>query len=105
MVAVGVGVAVGVAVVVAVVVGVGVAVGVGVGVVMSDTKTQTTTASIDYGRIAYEKHIETSFISIPREGMRTATWDELGDKLQDDWRQLAKKVIKAFTEQVVKDVY
>lgn len=67
-------------------------------------KPQTTTAT-DFGKIAYDAHWEFTHCEHPRLGMRTATWDELGDRLQGEWRKVAKSVITAFAEQVVKDVF
>ena len=58
----------------------------------------------DFGKIAFEKHIEFCNFSQSRLGQRMATWDELGDKLQDEWRQVAKTVIKSFAESAVKNV-
>lgn len=49
----------------------------------------------DLGRIAYEKHWEFTNFEHPRLGMRTATWEELGTKLQDGWREVAKAVVDA----------
>ena len=74
-------------------------------ITLCHSRSDAITSDIDYGRLAYEKHIETYFVSIPREGMQTATWDELGDKIQDEWRRLAKTIIRAFVEQALKDVY
>lgn len=45
------------------------------------------------GRAAFEKHIEFVGFSHPRLGMRTATWDELGDLGRSQWEAVAQNAI------------
>lgn len=48
---------------------------------------------ISLGQIAFEKHIEHNFVSHPRLGMRTATWEELPKNIQGQWQNVADTVV------------
>jgi hypothetical protein len=55
------------------------------------------------GQIAYEKHIELCFYSVPRWNQRTALWSELTDKIMEEWEQVANAVLAAANAEVVQD--
>lgn len=51
--------------------------------------------SADCGRAAFDKHIHLTGHSHPRLGIRMATWEELSDRMRDEWRQVAQAAIRA----------
>lgn len=49
---------------------------------------------MELGKIAYETRIKRCYISLPREGVRIPSWEELTEQLHQQWADIAYEVIK-----------
>lgn len=60
---------------------------------------------IALGRAAYNEHIRQSFYDHPRLGLRTAQWDELGEKLQSEWVNVALEGLRAYSDMIRENIH